>query len=620
MRLILFILQILAVLPITLGWVSENRRIEEEILRNYDRRHRPVKQESTVTQVQMFLTVNHIEKVDQLEGTMLLHGILWLTWYDDYLQWTPSEHNNTYLISLETWKIWQPTFALYNSARSNSWFVYMNGVPATVSNDGKIVAAGTFTFQVTCQFDFSDFPYDVQECPIVLADWIYDYSKVNLSGMTSRSVGGIMAKPAVRLSFDPLSENVKKHVAGWEIIDTWQRQCLWGPNGYCIDQSPIGPLDNYWSLIEFGVKIKRHAPYYGLTLVTPMCITIILTLLFFWLENLPLTILLYAINLLLEAFSGWILTQQIPPGDGIIPRIGVIHIWSVSLTLIALTFHCIVQLLLEILPKEFKFIPEQLSNFTAILNRYKLFQTECLPLDSFDPQTLMGYPPLGENHVGQDGGRAAHAGGEVLFEFDQSPPMHPIQQNADDSTIIQMDTIERGTEHGVDVGTSSTTTTKFLSIQLDVADPSLTQSTSASHEGHGSVPSITKKALSFNLPLFSGSAKKESPKVIKSPFSTGSELFGSKVELASNEQLERTDSNAQLIFNEEKVKNDGERQPNDRIINAEQASDKNGSKSVDKLRTKQRCTPLEQEFGFLRRLMFTLYCFISIILLAYLLL
>uniref|UniRef100_A0A183BYV2 Neur_chan_LBD domain-containing protein n=1 Tax=Globodera pallida TaxID=36090 RepID=A0A183BYV2_GLOPA len=77
MRLILFILQILAVLPITLGWVSENRRIEEEILRNYDRRHRPVKQESTVTQVQMFLTVNHIEKVDQLEGTMLLHGILW---------------------------------------------------------------------------------------------------------------------------------------------------------------------------------------------------------------------------------------------------------------------------------------------------------------------------------------------------------------------------------------------------------------------------------------------------------------------------------------------------------------------------------------------------------------
>ena len=49
-------------------------------------------------------------------------------WNDDYLKWTPSEHNNTFVISMEAWKIWQPTFALYNSARSNSWFVYMSGV------------------------------------------------------------------------------------------------------------------------------------------------------------------------------------------------------------------------------------------------------------------------------------------------------------------------------------------------------------------------------------------------------------------------------------------------------------------------------------------------------------
>jgi hypothetical protein len=46
-------------------------------------------------------------------------------------------------------------------------------VPATVSEDGRVFAAGTFSFQVTCQFDFSDYPYDVQECPIVLADWMF---------------------------------------------------------------------------------------------------------------------------------------------------------------------------------------------------------------------------------------------------------------------------------------------------------------------------------------------------------------------------------------------------------------------------------------------------------------
>jgi hypothetical protein len=44
----------------------------------------------------------------------------------------------------------------------------------------------------------------------------YDLSKVNLSEAVSNRLGQPtnLAKPAIRLSFDPLSENVKRHVAG----------------------------------------------------------------------------------------------------------------------------------------------------------------------------------------------------------------------------------------------------------------------------------------------------------------------------------------------------------------------------------------------------------------------
>lgn len=101
----------------------------------------------------------------------------------------------------------------------------MNGVPATISNNGRVFAAGTFTFYVTCEFEFSNFPYDEQvkyliiinnltaffkQCPIVIADWMYDLSKVNLS----ESVSNSNMKPSIRLSFDPLSETSKKHIAG----------------------------------------------------------------------------------------------------------------------------------------------------------------------------------------------------------------------------------------------------------------------------------------------------------------------------------------------------------------------------------------------------------------------
>ncbi|KHN83245.1 Acetylcholine receptor-like protein cup-4 [Toxocara canis] len=148
---------------------------------------------------------------DEHEQTMMLHGLLWATWIDEYMQWEPSKYNNTRRIAIESWKIWQPALSLYNSARGNGWYLHMGGLPASVSSDGKVWASGSFSFHVTCMFDFTNYPYDEQECPIVVADWVYDLSKVNLSDPSGNTPWN---KPAVKLSYDPLSNNEpKKHVA-----------------------------------------------------------------------------------------------------------------------------------------------------------------------------------------------------------------------------------------------------------------------------------------------------------------------------------------------------------------------------------------------------------------------
>lgn len=45
------------------GLINENRLIENDLLRIYDRKHRPVKLESTIISVQVYIMINHIEKV-----------------------------------------------------------------------------------------------------------------------------------------------------------------------------------------------------------------------------------------------------------------------------------------------------------------------------------------------------------------------------------------------------------------------------------------------------------------------------------------------------------------------------------------------------------------------------
>ncbi|VDK40185.1 unnamed protein product [Gongylonema pulchrum] len=60
-------------------------------------------------------------------------------------------------------------------------------------------------------------------------------------------------------------------------MDTWRRQCYWGPTG-CKDEAPESQPEWFWSLIEFGVRIKRNAPYFGLTVILPS----VRLLLLFW--------------------------------------------------------------------------------------------------------------------------------------------------------------------------------------------------------------------------------------------------------------------------------------------------------------------------------------------------
>ncbi|KAK5985818.1 hypothetical protein GCK32_013405 [Trichostrongylus colubriformis] len=144
--------------------------LEKAIFRDYVNTRRPVRNSSQPLEVSIHFHIVHVS-INQEEQTMTVHGHLYMTWIDEFLVWDVNEYNGIRITRSSKWRIWQPKILTVNSVSGIfSAFEISSHAHVILQSLGKtqtrIEMYPTFSIKVGCDFEFSDYPNDVNSCAI----------------------------------------------------------------------------------------------------------------------------------------------------------------------------------------------------------------------------------------------------------------------------------------------------------------------------------------------------------------------------------------------------------------------------------------------------------------------
>ncbi len=178
------------------------------------------------------------------------------------------------------------------------------------------------TFKVSCHFDFTDYPNDVQTCPIVLGSFKYVKETADYNWAPT--------KPLVSLSYG----NKKQQISGWNIVSVTNNRYFWTQGNRSTTASDS---TNFNEMMAF-VKIQRHQPYFGPLMILPALGCSALTIFALRKESGEMSLLILLMVLMVQGIFARDLMIELPVGKAT-SRVGnqltysyipflVLHLWE----------------------------------------------------------------------------------------------------------------------------------------------------------------------------------------------------------------------------------------------------------------------------------------------------
>ena len=268
--------------------LQDAKDLHADLLVNYNKYVRPVKDQATPVYVFIQLSAIAIQEFDEVLERFSIAGAFIVYWKDDNIDWKPSDYGGVTTVFMGYSDVWVPEIILTNPSEKldsygKAW--------QKIRYDSTGVANWTpgDLIKATCSINVRYFPFDIQHCDLELFTWGYLASEVKLISIRDDIETGL------------LSEH-----SSWKVINT----------------SAVTEDTSYVSKITFTFKLERKPQYIIINVVLPILFLCLLNVLVFLLPSESGERVSYSITVLLSiAVFMTIVSSTLPKSSEPLPLI-----------------------------------------------------------------------------------------------------------------------------------------------------------------------------------------------------------------------------------------------------------------------------------------------------------
>ncbi|MFH4973834.1 hypothetical protein AB6A40_000543 [Gnathostoma spinigerum] len=294
------------------GFSGIEGQLYEDLLYNYNKIPRPVKNSTDVLNVDLGASLIRIIDVD--EKNQILTTNLWLEmqWIDAKLTWNPQKYGGLKTLHIPSELIWTPDLVLYNNAAGDPDITIFTD--ALVTYDGRVFWQPPAIYKSFCPIDVTWFPYDAQSCEMKFGAWSYTGFYVDLKQLPrDQAVNGTdkygqeaeIMESGMDLSFFYRS-------AEWDLLS------LQSARHSVLYTSCCGP-EKFVDITYYFV-LRRKTLFFTCNLIVPCFLISLLTTFVFYLSDHKITFSISILVTLTVFFL--VLIDIMPPTSLVVPMFG----------------------------------------------------------------------------------------------------------------------------------------------------------------------------------------------------------------------------------------------------------------------------------------------------------